>query len=63
MTPPEPRKAEGATFEMDEPTKDGFVAQDEQTDNRKMLVEKDSHEKLSIILLIVGTGLIAYHFW
>ena len=31
--------------------------------NLEMLNEKDNDEKLAITLLIVGTGLIAYHFW
>ena len=31
--------------------------------NLKMLNEKHNDEKLAITLLIVGTGLIAYHFW
>ena len=31
--------------------------------NLKMLTEKQNDEKLAITLLIVGTGLIAYHFW
>ena len=31
-------------------------------DNRKMLTEKHNDEKLPITLLIVGAGLIAYHF-
>ena len=31
--------------------------------NLKMLTEKYNDEKLAITLLIVGTGLIAYHFW
>ena len=31
--------------------------------NLKMLIERHNDEKLSITLLIVGTGLIAYHFW
>ena len=31
--------------------------------NPKMLTEKHNDEKLVITLLIVGTGLIAYHFW
>ena len=31
--------------------------------NLKMLTEKHNHEKLAITLLIVRTGLIAYHFW
>ena len=29
----------------------------------KMLTEKHNDEKLAITLLIVGGGLIAYHFW
>ena len=32
-------------------------------DNPKMLTEKHKDEKLVIALLIVGAGLIAYHFW
>ena len=31
--------------------------------NLKMLTEKHNDDKLAITLLIVGTGLIAYHFW
>ena len=31
--------------------------------NLKMLTKKHNDEKLAITLLIVGTGLIAYHFW
>ena len=31
--------------------------------NLKMLTEKHNDEKLAITILIVGTGLIAYHFW
>ena len=31
--------------------------------NLKMLTEKHNDEKLAITLLVVGTGLIAYHFW
>ena len=31
--------------------------------NLKMLTEKHNDEKLAITLLIVGIGLIAYHFW
>ena len=34
-----------------------------QHDNPKILVEKHNDEKLVITLLIVETGLIAYHFW
>ena len=29
----------------------------------KMLTKKHNDEKLAIRLLIVGAGLIAYHFW
>ena len=29
----------------------------------KMLTEKNKDEKLAITLLIVGAGLIPYHFW
>ena len=29
----------------------------------KMLIQKHNDEKLTITLLIVGGGLIAYHFW
>ena len=32
-------------------------------DNPKMLTEKHKYEKLVTALLIVGAGLIAYHFW
>ena len=32
-------------------------------DNPKMLTEKHNDEKLAITHLIVGSGLIAYHFW
>ena len=31
--------------------------------NLKMLIERYNDEKLAITLLIVRTGLIAYHFW
>ena len=31
--------------------------------NLRMLTENQNDEKLVIILLILGTGLIAYHFW
>ena len=31
--------------------------------NPKMLAKKHNDEKLVITLLIVGPGLIAYHFW
>ena len=29
----------------------------------KMLTEKRNDEKLAITILIVGAGLLAYHFW
>ena len=31
--------------------------------NLKMLTEKHNDEKIAIAILIVGAGLIAYHFW
>ena len=31
--------------------------------NLKMVTKKHNDKKLAITLLIVGTGLIAYHFW
>ena len=31
--------------------------------NLKILTERHHYEKLAITLLIVGTGLVAYHFW
>ena len=34
-----------------------------QHDNPKILTEKHNDEKLVITLLIVGPGLITYHFW
>ena len=39
------------------------VAQHNLPHNLKMLNEKHNDEKIAITLLIVGTGLIAYHFW
>ena len=39
------------------------AAQHDPPHNLKMLTEKHNDEKLAITLLIVGTGLIAYHFW
>ena len=44
---------------MDKPIKDHPVA---QNGNQKMLPEKHNDEELAITILIVGTGLIAYHF-
>ena len=43
-----------------QPVKEHPIAQD---DNSRMLAKKHDDEKLAITLLIVGTGLIAYHFW
>ena len=43
-----------------QPIKEHSVA---QGDNLRMLTEKHNDEKLAITFLIVGTGLIAYHFW
>ena len=39
------------------------ATQHEPPHNPKMLTEKHNNEKLAITLLIVGTGLMAYHFW
>ena len=62
MTPPEPGKTEGTALTMDEPIKDHLAVQHEQIGNPKMLAEKLNDEKLAITILIVGAGLIAYHF-
>ena len=32
-------------------------------DNPKMLAEKHNDEKLAFTILIIGIGIIAYHFW
>ena len=40
-----------------------IVISAEQHDNPKMLTEKHNNEKLVVTLLIVGAGLIPYHFW
>ena len=46
------------------PKKIGACAvQHDPLHNLKMLTEKRNDEKLVITLSIVGTGLIAYHFW
>ena len=39
------------------------AAQHQPPRNLKMLTEKHTDEKLAITFLIVGSGLIAYHFW
>ena len=44
---------------MDKPAKDHLTARHDL----KMLTEKHNDEKLAITFLIVGAGLIAYHFW
>ena len=43
-----------------QPVKEHPVAQD---DNSRMLAKKHNDEKLAVTLLILGTGLIVYHFW
>ena len=43
-----------------QPVKEHPVDQD---DNSRMLAKKHDDEKLAITLLIIGTGLIVYHFW
>ena len=43
-----------------QPVKEHFMVQD---DNRMMITKKHEDEKLSMTLLIVGTGFIAYHLW
>ena len=64
MTPPCPDGTKGAAHatpkmhllkSIDKPIK--------ETDNQKMLAEKHNDEKLPITILIVGDGLLAYHFW
>ena len=73
MTSPEPGKTQAA--KTDKPIKDRLAtmsakeqdpSQNEQvqeTDNQRMLTEKHNDEKLAITILIVGAGLVAYHFW
>ena len=74
---PEPGKAEGAASKtvknIDKPIKDRLAAQHDpvgnkahqvqQTDNQRMLTEWHNDEKLAITILIVGAGLVVYHFW
>ena len=43
-----------------QPIKEHAMVQD---DNLRMLTEKHNDEKLAISFLIVGPGLITYHFW
>ena len=53
----------------DKPIRDRLAAQHENivtiltVDNRKIVGEQYNDEKLAITLLIVGTWIIAYHFW
>ena len=39
------------------------AVQHDQLHNVKMLTKRHNDEKLAIILLVVGIGLIAYHIW
>ena len=34
-----------------------------ETNNQRMLAEKHNNKKLAITILIVGAGLVAFHFW
>ena len=56
MTPPDVPKAVIPTVRHD-------PVETTKLHNLKMLTEKHNDEKLTITLLIVGTGLTAYHFW
>ena len=55
---PEPVKAKDDT-----PMKKKTVKEDHLMDKSIMLTEQHNDKKLAITLLIVGAGLIAYHFW
>ena len=57
-TSPEPSRTEGTALK-----KDCLPTQQELIDKQRLLAEKHDDEKLSIMLLIVGAGLIAYNFW
>ena len=63
---PEPVKARDVTHDAymkntdKQPVKEHPMAQD---NNSRMFTEKHNDEKLAITFLIVGIGLIAYHFW
>ena len=77
LSRPEPGKAESAAPKtvknIDKPIKDLLAAQHDpvgnkthqvqQTDNQRMLAEWHNDEKLAITILIVGAGLVVYHFW
>ena len=56
MTPPDVPKAVIPAVRQD-------PVETTKLHNLKMLTEKHNDEKLTITLLIVGTGLTAYHFW
>ena len=58
LIPRELGRAEDTTPKMYKSIKDH-----EQTDNQGMLAEKYNDEKLAITILVLGAGLIAYHFW
>ena len=67
LHPPGPGKAWGVTYDApkmmkstNKPVKDCLAT---QHDNPKMIAEKHNDDKLVITFLIVGAGLIAYHFW
>ena len=69
LPPPDTSKAEGVVHappkmhlmkSTDKPVKDHLAV---QHDNPKMFGEKHNDDKLAITFLIVGAGLIAYHFW
>ena len=69
LPPPELSKAEDVPHaapkmhlmkSTDKAVKDHLAA---QHDNPKTLAEKHNDEKLAITFLIMGAGLIAYHFW
>ena len=42
---------------------EGKVKEDHLMDKSRMLTEQHNDEKIIVKLLIVGAGLIAYHFW
>ena len=65
LPPPEPGKTGGVTHDVpkmmkgtDKPVKDHLAVRHDL----KMLTEKHNDKKLAITLLIIGAGLIAYHF-
>ena len=49
---------------LDEPKKVVIPAvQHDPPHNLKMITRKHNDEKLALKILIVGAGLLAYHFW